>query len=245
MRNIGTALPQRWHVEREYVKPIEEVRTKAAGADVLLQISIRRCDDPDIDSCGFAAAHRLKLMFLENTQQLDLGFRRKFPNFIQEKRAAVGQFEASVDIVESTREGSFYMTEKLALYQSRRNCSTVYGDHGAGLPGAARVNRPSYHLFSRTGFPMEENGGVGGGCHFHLLQNLHQGWAITYNLVEIVLLEQFFLKIDILGLESGLQTPDFFVGLHVFQGQRNLVCDFLQELCIVLGILVGCSTAHV
>ena len=56
LRNIGAALSQRWNVEREHVKPIEEVRTKAASADVLLQISIRGRDDPNINSSGLAAA---------------------------------------------------------------------------------------------------------------------------------------------------------------------------------------------
>jgi len=58
-----------------------------------------------------AAAHRLKLVFLQDAEQLHLRLEAKFADFIQEDCAAVGKFEAANAPLERPREGPLHMPE--------------------------------------------------------------------------------------------------------------------------------------
>jgi uncharacterized membrane protein YphA (DoxX/SURF4 family) len=64
-------------------------------AAVTAQIAVSSRNDPTIGWDGASSAHTLKFVFLQNTQQSNLGFGREISNFVKEDRAPVGQFEAS------------------------------------------------------------------------------------------------------------------------------------------------------
>jgi hypothetical protein len=80
---------------RKYVEPEEQVAAKLAVRDGGLQVAVSRRNDPNISSDGGSSADTLKFVFLQNTQQSNLGFGREISNFVKEDRASVGQFEAS------------------------------------------------------------------------------------------------------------------------------------------------------
>jgi hypothetical protein len=58
-------------------------------------------------------------LFLQNTQQLHLRLKRKFPDFVEENRAAVGQLEAADPPLDRSGKSSPEMTEEFAFHQTR------------------------------------------------------------------------------------------------------------------------------
>src|ERR1700750_1548678 len=50
-----------------------------------------------------------------------------------------------------------------------------------------------------------------------------------------MVLAYLFLKINILRFEPCFQSGDFFIRLHIFECQCNLVCNLLQEFDIFVG----------
>ena len=64
-RDVGGAVAQRRHRDREDVQAIEQVFAKAPGFDVGDQVAIGGGDDADVDLDGFARADRLDLALLD------------------------------------------------------------------------------------------------------------------------------------------------------------------------------------
>jgi hypothetical protein len=57
--------------------------------DSSLQITVRRCDHPNVSAYWTRPADTFKLMLLQNTEERDLGLGWKFSDFIQEERTAI------------------------------------------------------------------------------------------------------------------------------------------------------------
>ena len=72
----------------------------------MLEVSIGGRDDPDVDLGRPAAAHGFELVFLQHAEQLHLHVERQLTDFVEEQRAAVGQFEASHSAIERAGEGA-------------------------------------------------------------------------------------------------------------------------------------------
>ena len=58
------------------MQPVEQVLAELPVFDHLLQIKIRRGDDPDVDLDGFESAKPHEIAILHQTQQLSLRFER-------------------------------------------------------------------------------------------------------------------------------------------------------------------------
>src|SRR5580698_9104223 len=50
-------------------------------------------------------------------------------------------------------------------------------------------------------------------------------------------LAYLFLEIGVFRFEPHLQGSDFLIRLHVFERQRNLVCDLLQEFGVIVVVV--------
>jgi len=61
----------------------------------------------------------------------------------------------------------------------------------------------------------------------------------SHDLLEVVLRAQFLPEINILLLQPSLQAGDLLVGLHILNGQCNLVRHLLQESGILIRILTA------
>jgi len=94
-------------------------------------------------------------------------------------------------------------------------------------------------------FTLDEHGRVRRGNLRNGAQHLQQGRAVTRDFLEIVLAGDFLLRVDVLLFQSRLQRSDLFIRLHVFHRQRNLVRNFLKELCGGLRILIRCAAGNV
>ena len=78
------------------------------------------------------------------------------------------------------------MAEQLALQQPRWNGGTIHRDEGMVPAGAELMDGAGEAFLARAGFPLEQDGGVGG-CHdLHLPQHFLEGRALADNLVTMV-----------------------------------------------------------
>ena len=59
-----------------------------------------------------SSADTLKFVFLQNTQESDLGLGRKLSDLIEEDRASFGQFKAAQTLLSCPCEGALLMAEQ-------------------------------------------------------------------------------------------------------------------------------------
>jgi len=74
------------------------------------------------------AAEPAYFVVFQNAEQLRLCRRRHLPDFIEEKRAAVGEFEAANPPFRRSRECSPFVPEYLAFHQRFGYGGTIDGD---------------------------------------------------------------------------------------------------------------------
>src|SRR6266550_1211542 len=85
-----TLLAQWRDIQGDDVQSIVQVLTKAPLRYRKFQILMRGRDDADIDANGVTAADAVKLLLLQDAQQLGLEVEVHVSNLVQEHRAAVG-----------------------------------------------------------------------------------------------------------------------------------------------------------
>ena len=74
-------------------------------------------DDPHIDLHRRVAAHAIKLAIRQNAQQTSLDIQRHIANFIQEQRAAVSLFKATLTDGIGAGKGPFFMPKQFRFDQ--------------------------------------------------------------------------------------------------------------------------------
>src|SRR5580704_10722106 len=116
---LGT-LPQRRHAKLKLAETVKKILAKTAGAYGSVEILIGGGDDTDIDCDLAMASEAVEGRTIQHAQQLDLGLKLQFPDFVEEKRAFVGQFEQAGLGGIGAGEGAFFIAEQLALDQILR-----------------------------------------------------------------------------------------------------------------------------
>src|SRR6266853_1384168 len=71
-RDVRSSFSKRGYLDREDVQPIKQITAERASADGGLQVTIGGCNHPNVSADSTSAAHTLKLMLLQNTQECDL-----------------------------------------------------------------------------------------------------------------------------------------------------------------------------
>ena len=203
----------------------------------MLEVSIGGRDDPDVDLCRPAAAHGLELVFLQHAEQLDLHVERQLTDFVEEQRAAIGQFEASDPAIERAGERTSDMSEQLALDQPCRDRAAVDFHERMLVTRAAAVDGARHQFLAGAGFAEDQDRRVGRRDAIDRAQRRQESGAVADNLLEIVFVGNLFSQIDVLAFELRLQPADFFVLAHVFDRERQLVRDFPQQLRLGRAIL--------
>ena len=102
----------------------------------------------------------LDLGFLQDPQQLGLHGKRQFANFVEEERAAVGEFEAARFVLERAGEGPARMASKPALEQVLGNRAAVHLYERAFLARAAFVDSAGDEFLARAAFALDEHHGL-------------------------------------------------------------------------------------
>src|SRR5579862_222616 len=122
--DILRPLPQWRHAELELAKTMEQVLTKTPRRNSGIEILIGCGHNADIYFDFAMAAQPVERMPIEHAQQLYLGLNLQFSDFIEKKRAFVGEFEQTGFGGISAGESTFFVSEKFALYQIfRQGCA--------------------------------------------------------------------------------------------------------------------------
>src|ERR1700751_1106670 len=140
-------------------------------------------NDSPISPDRLIAPHTFKLSFLQDPQKSNLGFRRKFPDLIQENRSSFRQFEAAKAPLERSGERSFFMPKQFRGNDRVRNSRTTHFDKGP--PRALRpfVNGTRYQFLASSSFTGNQNGGICWGDLGYASKDYFEQRRPTYDLL--------------------------------------------------------------
>src|SRR5579872_1296258 len=91
-KDVVAALAERGNSDGDCGYAKVQVLAKCLASDGFVKILIRRRKDANIDVDQLRSANSLKASLFQNAQKFCLGAEREFGDFVQEYRAAVGQF---------------------------------------------------------------------------------------------------------------------------------------------------------
>ena len=119
-RHVVETLAQRRQVDGEDVQPIVQVLAELALGGHGLQVLIGGGDQPDVHLGFTGGAQPPDLAILQHAQQLGLERERHVADFVQQQRAAVGQFETSLAGHQRAGKRALFVAEQLAFNQRPR-----------------------------------------------------------------------------------------------------------------------------
>src|SRR6516164_1391527 len=102
---------QRREQNRKHVEAVVQVTAKFIARDHLSKIMMGRRHQTDINAMRTSTAQTLKLLLLQDAQQLRLQCRRQISNFIQEKGPCMCHFEAPNLLCDSPGKGAFLVAK--------------------------------------------------------------------------------------------------------------------------------------
>ena len=168
-------LAQRRQMDVENVQAEIEVLAQMPIGDGLFGIFVGGGDHADVHGRFHFAAEAADFVVFQNAQQLGLRGRGHFADFIEQQRAAVGQFEAADAAFGSAGEGAFLVAENFALHQRFGNRRAIDGDEGTIGARRKHVNRARDHFFAGAGFAGDQHRGGGRRGDLHLAHHfLHR-----------------------------------------------------------------------
>src|SRR5882724_5501619 len=164
------AFPQCRQAQWEHVQAIIQITPEFPFGHHSRQVATGGRHDAHIHAGSLSASQPFKFLFLEYPQELGLQLRRNIADFIQEKRATVGEFETPNLSRNGPGKRSPFMTEQLALEQPRGNRGAI---HSYECPAAARtaiMNGAGDKLLARSSLTQDENRGIGWSHDFNLAE---------------------------------------------------------------------------
>ena len=110
-RDIGYPITQRRHLDWEHIEPIVQIHAEFALVHQMLQILVRRRDNPHIGLHAGITAHPLERMLLQHPQQFYLHGQGHITNLVQEQSAALGEFKAPLPRAIGPGKGALFVPE--------------------------------------------------------------------------------------------------------------------------------------
>ena len=174
-RDVAFPFAQGGDVDRDGVQPVIQILAETAFFDSQRQVDIGGSHNSDVGFHHLAAANADKLAVFEHTQQSRLGREGQFADFIQEKRAFVGNFKIAFALANGTGECTFLVTKQFRVDGAFRDGAAVHGKVLSVLACAILVDDLRKYIFTCAALARDEHGGIGG-SHFlhHRAQLLHR-----------------------------------------------------------------------
>src|SRR5260370_25964872 len=136
---------------------------------------------------GATAAQTLKLLLLQDPQQLRLQGKGNIPYFIQEQCPCVSHFETAHFLSHSSGEGALLVPEEFAFQQVKGNRRAIQLYERAPASWADVVNRAGDQLLTRTRLSEYQHRAIGR-CHsVHLCEYGFQRRAVAYDFFKSIL----------------------------------------------------------
>jgi hypothetical protein len=111
---------------------------------------------------GPSSADTLKFVFLQNTQQSNLGLGKKLSDFIEEDRTSFCKFEPPQAPLQRSSERALLVAKQFRGNQVARDGSTVGTDKSSWASVRPPVNGARNKFLACPGFAHDQNGGVCG-----------------------------------------------------------------------------------
>ena len=159
--DILPSLPERRDDDAHHVEAIEEILAERSALHPLLEVLVRRGDDPGVDGHRRRPPEAGDAFLLQHAQDLHLEGERHIADLIEKERASARQFEHPGLSAHRTGEGALLVAEELALQEVFRHPADVDGDEWAAALGARAVDLPGDDLLAGTALPGDEDDGGG------------------------------------------------------------------------------------
>ncbi len=114
-RDVFAAVAQRGQVDLDCIDAEEQVFAEVSGRGFFVQLGVGRREHAHIDAAGLRGAHALQFAGFKHAQKLGLLAQRNVGDFVEEERAAVGEFEAPDAIGARIGKCAFDVAEDLAF----------------------------------------------------------------------------------------------------------------------------------
>ena len=118
---------------------------------------MRGGDNAHVDLHRRIAADPVELAVRQHPQQARLHVERHIADLVEEQRAAVGLFKASLTDLVRTGEGAFLVAKQLRLDQVFGDGCHVQGDERRLGARAVAVQRMRHQLFAGAGFAVDQH----------------------------------------------------------------------------------------
>src|SRR5262249_15473162 len=141
------------------VEPVVQIFSEALILHELGEVLVGGGDDAHVYADGAGAAHALELAFLQDAQDLGLGYRREVRHLVEEEGAAVGELEASLLGPGRSRKGTLLIAEELGFEQRLWERRAVDGHERPGAAWRAVMDGARHTLLARATLALDEHGG--------------------------------------------------------------------------------------
>jgi len=229
----------------ENVKAVIKVAAKGSLGDLFRKILIGGGDDANVHALGAIAAEAFEFLLLENAQKFGLEIERKIANFVEEERAAIGEFEAADFLADGAGEGAALVAEQFGFEQAAGNGGAIDFDEGPVAAGAEIVDGAGEELLAGAGFAEEKNGGSRGGGELDLREGALESGAFANDFFKVEFSADFFLEIELFFGEFVFQYIDFLEGQRILYRDGNLRGDLLEELDVLRGKRVEAAAGEI
>src|SRR6266404_6111319 len=124
------------------------------------QIAIRCCNNSDVEIDELRSADSLDLSVLQETQEFDLKWRRKFSDFIEEQSARIRKLKFPQLLSMRSGGGAFFITEQFVFKKVFGNGAAIDDDKGIVLSFTLQMNRAGDDFLAGSAFSADQNGDV-------------------------------------------------------------------------------------
>ena len=183
---------------------------------MLPQIDVGGGDDAHVHLHFVHAAQVHELPVLQHAQDLALRVHAHGADFVEEQRAAVGDFKQAFLGRDGAGERALHVTEQRGFQQVRRHRAGIDRDEGPVAPRRIQVDRLGDQFFAGAALALQQNGGAAGRDLRHQVENPQHGLALADDVFEVVALLQRALELDVLFFRSMPRDGGAHVGQQLF-----------------------------
>src|ERR1035438_3470547 len=160
---IFNMIAERRHVYVEYVEPVEEIGAEMTLGNGLARIVIGCRQHTHVHILLGTGAEAAEFALFDDTEELGLGPRRHFADFVQKQRAPVGQLEATGSPLGRAGKCALFVAEDLAFDERFRDGRAVDRDKRTRLARAQVMQGAGHQFLACAAFAGDEHRNVGGG----------------------------------------------------------------------------------
>ena len=172
LRQVLLVIAQRRHGNVEDVQPVVQVVAQMSLRHRLFRNLVGGRQHAHVHRGFHLAAQAPQLAVFQHAQQLGLGADGHFADFVQQQRAALGQFEAADAALQRAGECALLVAEDFAFDQRFRNGGAVDGDERLALARAELVDGARHQLLAGAAFAGDQHRGGAGRHHLDQVEDL-------------------------------------------------------------------------